>query len=139
MGASPNLLEPARSVVLSVTADPALLDRPLRSIADVEAIERTPLDERLGIVDFSQRISLALAARNLDDDAIIYVPDGDVDRAAQRVSFRELRRRIDRTAALLRAHGIGRTDVVAVLLPAVPQSFWSILGAMRVGIVFPVN
>jgi fatty-acyl-CoA synthase len=139
MGASPNLLEQPRSVVISATADPALLDRPLRSIADVEAIERTPLDGRLNIVDFSRRISLALAARNPDDDAIIYVPDGDVDRAAQRVSFRELRRRIDRTAALLRAHGIGRTDVVAVLLPAVPQSFWSILGAMRTGIVFPVN
>jgi fatty-acyl-CoA synthase len=139
MGASPNLLKQPRSVVISATADPALLDRPLRSIADVEAIERTPLDERLNIVDFSRRISIALAARNPDDDAIIYVPDGDVDRAAQRVAFLELRRRIDRTAALLRAHGIGRTDVVAVLLPAVPQSFWSILGAMRAGIVFPVN
>jgi fatty-acyl-CoA synthase len=139
MGASPNLLEQSRSAVISATADAALLDRPLRSIADVEAIEQTPLDELLNIVDFSRRISLALAARNPDDDAIIYVPDGDVDRTAQRVSFSELRSKIDRTASLLRAHGIGRTDVVAVLLPTVPQSLWSILGAMRAGIVFPVN
>jgi fatty-acyl-CoA synthase len=128
-----------RSVVIAETADATLLDHPLRSLADIETIERTPLDERLRVVDFSRRIALGLAARAPGDDALIYVPDGDVERAAERVSYRDLRRKIDWTAALLRAHGVGRTEVVAVLLPAVPQSFWSILGAMRAGIVFPLN
>ena len=125
--------------VVAETADPALLALPLRSLADIEAIEQTPLEERLGIDDFSQRIALALAARPPEDTAIFCVPDGDVERPAERVSFRDLRRAIGQTAALLRDHGIGRSDVVAILLPAVPAQYWAILGAMGAGIVFPLN
>ena len=39
----------------------------------------------------------------------------------------------------LRVSGIGRGDVVAVLLPTVPAIYWSILGAMTAGIAFPIN
>jgi fatty-acyl-CoA synthase len=125
--------------VIAETADADLLARPLRSLADIEAIERTPLDERLTIVDFSQRIALGLAAHPPDDTAIFFVPDGDIERPAERVSFRDLRQAIDRTASLLLCHGIGPTDVVAILLPAVPAQYWAILGAMKAGIVFPLN
>ncbi len=125
--------------VVSATADATLLARPLRSMADIEAIERTPLAERLPVADFSRRVALGLAARNPDETALYYVPDGDVERAPQCVSFRDLRTNIERTAALLRAHGIGRDDAVAILLPNVPQIFWSILGAMVAGIAFPIN
>lgn len=125
--------------VISQTADGALLGRPLASIADIEEIERVPLEARIALDDFSRRIGLALATRAPDDAAIMYVPDGDVGRPAACVSFRALRRNIDRTAALLRAHGIGRGDVIAVLLPAVPSIYWAIIGAMAAGIVFPLN
>ena len=125
--------------VIAETADADLLAQPLRSLADIEAIERTPLDERLTIVDFSRRIALGLAAHRPEDTAIFFVPDGDVERPAERISFRDLRRAIDRTASLLRYHGIGPTDVVAILLPAVPAQYWAILGAMKAGIVFPLN
>jgi fatty-acyl-CoA synthase len=128
-----------RAVVVPQTADAALLDEKLRSLADVETIERTPLEERLTIVDFTRRIELALAARAAGDVAITYVPDGDVDRTPERVSCAALRANIRLTAALLRAHNIGRNDVVAILLPAVPAIYWSILGAMSCGIPFPVN
>jgi fatty-acyl-CoA synthase len=125
--------------VVPQTADAALLDQQLRSLADVEMIERTPLDERLTIVDFTRRVELALAAHAADEVAITYVADGDVDRTPERVTFASLRENIRRTAALLQAHGIGRNDVVAILLPAVPEIYWSILGAMSRGIPFPVN
>lgn len=127
------------SWVIAETADAALLSRPLRSLADIEEIERVPLDRRLRIDNFSQRVALAIEARDPADTAIHYVPDGDVDRAAERVSFGELRRNIGRTTTLLRAHGIGRNDVVAVLMPAVPWIYWSVLGAMAAGIAFPIN
>jgi hypothetical protein len=117
-------------VIVPETADATLLDQPLRGLADVEAIERIPLESRLKIVDISQRITLGLAARRPDETAIFYVPDGDVDRRAVEVTFSELRRNISRSASLLRAGGIGRYDVVAVLLPAVPTIYWSIIGAM---------
>jgi fatty-acyl-CoA synthase len=134
--------DPARQdavVVVPATADAALLNQPLRCLADVEAIERIPLDGRLGVVDISRRIALGLAAHNPGDTAIFYVSDGDVDRRPVKISFSELRGHIDRTASLLRAGGIGRGDVVAVLLPAVPAIYWSILGATAAGIAFPVN
>jgi fatty-acyl-CoA synthase len=127
------------SLVISETADAALLRRPLRSSADIEEIERVPLNERLRIDNFSRRVALAIEARNPNDSAIHYVPDGDVDRIAERVSFGELKRNIARTTSLLRSHGISRDDVVAVLMPAVPAIYWSILGAMAAAIVFPVN
>jgi fatty-acyl-CoA synthase len=129
----------ARTVVVPQTADATLLDQQLRSLADVEMIERTPLDERLTIVDFTRRVELALAAHAAGDVAITYVADGDIDRTPERVTFTSLRENIRRTAALLQAHGIGRNDVVAILLPAVPEIYWSILGAMSRGIPFPVN
>ena len=128
-----------RTLVLPETADADLLDKQLRSIADVEAIERTPLQERLTVVDFTRRIALALAAHHAGNTAIFYVPDGDIDRPAERISFAALRDNIARTASLLRAHGIGRNDVVAILMPAVPALYWSLLGAMSAGIPFPVN
>jgi fatty-acyl-CoA synthase len=125
--------------VVPETADAALLAHPPRSIADIEAIEATQLDQRLAVVDFCCRIDLALAARAPDDDALLYVPDGDVEREAERISFRALQANIRRTASLLRANGIHRRDVVAVLLPNVPQIYWAILGAMSAGIAFPPN
>jgi fatty-acyl-CoA synthase len=129
----------SRESVVPETADADLLSLPLRSIEDVENIERIPLHERLAVTNFSQRIDLALAARDPDDTAISYVEDGDINSVAEKVSFRELRHNIDLTAALLRANGITRGDAVAVLLPATPTSFWSLLGAMSAGIVFPIN
>jgi fatty-acyl-CoA synthase len=125
--------------VSPTTADPALLGLPLRSLADIEAIEEVPFEQRLGITDFSARVALGLAARPLEGTAIFFVPDGDVERPAERVSFRDLRRLIEQTAALLRFHGIRRSDVIAILMPAVPAQYWTILGAMRAGIVFPIN
>ncbi len=139
IGPSKSVGSPKQPSVIAQTADAALLGLPLKSIADVEEIERVPFEARIAIDGFSRRIALALATRAPDDAAIIYVPDGDVDRPAECVSFRALRQNINRTAALLRAHGIGRGDVVAVLLPAVPSIYWAIIGAMATGIVFPVN
>ncbi|HEV7407173.1 MAG TPA: acyl-CoA synthetase [Bradyrhizobium sp.] len=127
------------AAVVPETADAALLDQPLRCLADVEAIERIPLDQRLGIVDISHRIALGLAARDPDDTAIFYIPDGNVDSRAAEISFAALRRNLASTASFLRAGGIGRADVVAVLLPGVPAIYWSILGAMAAGIAFPLN
>ena len=64
-----------RNSVVPETADAELLSLPLRSVADVEEIEKVPLEERLKITNFSQRIDLALAARDPDDIAIAYVED----------------------------------------------------------------
>jgi len=121
------------------TADAALLDKPLRGVADVEAIEAVPLDSRLRMLDISHRVACGLAAHDPNDTAIFYIPDGDVNRSAVEISFATLIRNVGWTASLLRGAGIGRGDVVAILLPAVPQIYWSILGAMSAAVAFPIN
>ena len=135
----PEAAASARTPVVIQSADAALLDEPYGSLDDVENIEHTPLERRLTVVDFTQRIDLALAAHAADDVAITYVPDGDVESVPERITFSALRDNIRRTTALLRAHRVGRSDVVAILVPAVPAIYWSILGAMSCGIPFPVN
>jgi fatty-acyl-CoA synthase len=125
--------------VVPETADAELLARPLRSLADIEAIEQTPLDDRLSVVDFYRRIDLALLARNPHDPAIHFVADGDPDGPVEVATFAELRRNIARVAALLRTRGIGRTDAVAVVLPTIPAAYWSLVGALSRAIAFPIN
>src|SRR3954453_14108493 len=80
MMARPNADSAAR--VVEQTADRALLEQPLRSQADIEAIKHVPLRERLRFDDFCQRIDLAIAAREPRETAIHYVEDGDVNRQA---------------------------------------------------------
>jgi fatty-acyl-CoA synthase len=126
----------ARLSVISETADAALLSQPLRSLADIEEIERVPLERRLRIDNFSHRVALAIEARDPRDTAIHYVPDGDINRVAERVSFAALKCNIARTASLLRAQGIGKSDVVAVLMPAVPAIYcaWTDAGLPDLGL-----
>ncbi|MDH7794232.1 MULTISPECIES: acyl-CoA synthetase [unclassified Beijerinckia] len=125
--------------VVAQTADAELLARPLRGAADIEEIERVPLDERLSVVNFYRRIALALEAHDPGRTAISFVADGDPQAVSETVSFGELRRNIALTATLLRDHGIGRGDVVAILLPTVPAIYWSIIGTMSRAIPFPLN
>ncbi|MDB6084713.1 MAG: AMP-dependent synthetase and ligase, partial [Gammaproteobacteria bacterium] len=121
------------------TADAELLSRPLRTLADIERIERMPLDERLSIADFYQRIALALAARNRDETAIHFLPDGDIEGIVHETSFATLRGNIERHASVLRSRHIGRLDVVAIVLPTMPAAYWTIIGTMAQAVPFPVN
>jgi fatty-acyl-CoA synthase len=121
------------------TADADLLARPLRDLSDIECIERVPLDKRLPIVDFHQRIALGLVARKTDDTAIHFIPDGDVDGIVYETSFAALRGNIDRVASLLRSRLIKRPDVVAIVLPTMPAAYWTIIGTMAQAVPFPLN
>src|SRR5882672_3090593 len=125
--------------VVPGTADAELLARPLRDISDIERIERVPLENRLPIVDFYQRIALALAAREGDDTAIHFIEDGDVDGIVHETSFATLRRNIERVAYFLRSQHIGRTDAVAIVLPTMPAAYWTIIGTMAQAVPFPLN
>ena len=58
------------------------------------------------------------------------------DFARERISFATLRDDAARFANLLRLHGIGPGDVVAGLLPKVPELLVVILGTWRAGAVY---
>ncbi len=125
--------------IVPETADADLLALPLRDISDIERIERVPLENRLPIVDFHQRIVLALAARHCDDNAIHFISDGNVDGIVHETSFGTLRGNIERVASLLQRRHIKHPDVVAILLPTMPAVYWAIIGAMAQAVPFPVN
>jgi fatty-acyl-CoA synthase len=121
------------------TADAVLLARPLRDLSDIERIESVPLDNRLSVVDFYQRIALALAACNRDDTAIHFIHDGDIDGIVHQTSFAALRGNIERVASFLRSRLIEHPDVVAIVLPTMPAAYWTIIGTMAQAVPFPVN
>jgi fatty-acyl-CoA synthase len=46
---------------------------------------------------------------------------------------------VTQTANALHALGVGTRDIVSLLLPLVPQTFYALYGAQAAGIVNPVN
>src|ERR1700744_3949321 len=94
--------------VVAETADLALLRKPIRSIADIEAIESAPLSERLRIDDFCKRVELAIDARRPEEPGLYFVADGDIKAPAEEFSFRLLKQNIRRTASLLRSRDVNR-------------------------------
>ena len=55
------------------------------------------------------------------------------DDGTERITFDDLKARTNRLANTLRAHGIGRGDRVAVLLPQVPETAVAHLDAFKLG------
>jgi fatty-acyl-CoA synthase len=125
--------------VVPGTADAELLAQPLRDLGDIQRIERVPLESRLSVVDFYQRIALALTARNRDDTAIHFIPDGDLDGIVHETSFATLRGNVERVIALLRSRDIAHPDVVAIVLPTMPAVYWTIIGSMAQAVPFALN
>jgi len=60
--------------------------------------------------------------------------EGD-DGATLTLTYAELKTRVDAAAGALRAHGVGAGDVVALLLPMVPEAITTVLAAAKIGAV----
>jgi fatty-acyl-CoA synthase len=110
----------------------------IRSIADIEALEHVPLNQRFKSWDVNDWLNSGLS-RFPDKRALTYFPHGDCFSKPSHVDYAELRRRVLRTANLLASLGVGRNDSVAVLLPLVPEANVVLLAALATGIVFPIN
>ncbi len=55
------------------------------------------------------------------------------------LSHRQFLARVTQTANMLHDLGVGPDDVVSLMLPLLPQSFFALFGAEAVGIANPVN
>jgi fatty-acyl-CoA synthase len=111
---------------------------PLRTLRDVEALERVPLDERIFSWDLNDWIAQG-CARDPGKIAIRYIADGDPDREPVAISYAELRSRTIQAANLFRSLGVTSTDVVLYVLPTLPQLYVAMLGAVATGIACGVN
>src|SRR5262245_18311168 len=111
---------------------------PLRTLRDIEELERVPLEERLFSWNLNDWIARGCA---LDPAkiAIRYVADGDPDGEAMAISYRELQMRSNQAANLFHSLGVSPTAVVLYVLPTVPQLYVAMLGAVAAGIACGVN
>lgn len=111
---------------------------PFASRADIEALERTPYEE--AIPARTTYGLIARAARQFADrTAFVFLPDGELATAPQRISYRELLATIHRAANLFRSLGVGPEDAVAILAPNVPGTQYALWGAQVAGRACPIN
>lgn len=71
--------------------------------------------------------------------AISILETGSVDDHPQSLTYADFFTRVKRCANAFRALGVERDDVVAFLLPTVPDAFVTIFAAQIAGIVCPIN
>jgi len=110
----------------------------IRNLADIEAIERVPLDER---IQETSTFELLERGANINPEAVAmsFLPSGVAyDRPVQ-IPYARFMGRIRQTANMLSDMGVGPTDVVTYLLPSLPETHYVLWGAEAAGIANPVN
>ena len=106
---------------------------PLRTLRDVEELERVPLDERIFSWNLNDWIARG-CARDPDKVAIRYIADGDPDSAAVcDLAIASCNRAPTQAANLFHSLGVAPDDVVLYVLPTVPQLYVVMLGALAAG------
>jgi len=131
----------SKTVIESCVETPASSDDlrlMVRTMADVEAFEQTPLAER-HLPDSTYAMLRERSIRQPGAAALHYFDSGDELDRASTVTHGQLFERITQTANLLHSLGIGSTDVVGVIMPITPESQYAIWGAEAAGIVCPVS
>jgi fatty-acyl-CoA synthase len=111
---------------------------PLRTLADVLALEQVPIEQRITRWDFAQ--NLLDGCRHAPQRAALHATDnGDLDGRLVTWTFAELEQRSLQVANLLRASGIGPNDAVAIVSPTVPALFATVIGGLLAARPFPIN
>jgi fatty-acyl-CoA synthase len=111
---------------------------PIRTMADVRALESVPLDEAVtanSTYEIFRRSALSFGEKT----ALTFLPSGDPDETPIRWSYAQLLSGIHRTANALVALGVLATDTVAILLPGCLEYHLALWGGEAAGIVQPLN
>lgn len=112
---------------------------PIRTVADIAAIQAVPLEQRLQGLHSSYDVLRRAGERFAEATALVFLPDGDPDQPAQEISYRELLGKVTQAANLFHSLGIGSCDVVSYALPNLLETHYCIWGAEAVGIVNALN
>lgn len=119
----------------------------IRSLAEIEAIEKVPLSAR-GIAANTYEAIAATARAYPDTIAIRFIANGDVwrhDRDAglsgltRDLTYADLLGMVNQTANLFRSLSVQRSDVVSMLLPNLPEAYGVLWAGEAAGIVNPIN
>jgi fatty-acyl-CoA synthase len=106
--------------------------------ADMTAFEAVPYPERIAAASTFDAIKLG-AAHDPDAPALQFLPNASPDDAPIVITHRQFVARVTQAANMFHALGVGAGDVVSLLLPLLPQSFFALFGAEAAGIANPVN
>jgi fatty-acyl-CoA synthase len=109
-----------------------------QSLDDIVTFEQTPLSDR-GLPQTTYEALKQGAAINPQATALSFFLDGAAMRAPYTFTHQELFARITQTANALRDLGIGRQDIVAYVLPNLPQTHFTIWGGSAAGQVLAIN
>ncbi len=107
-------------------------------MADIEAIERTPLNDAIDVWTTFDLI-VKSAAAFADKPAFHFLTEGNAEETPHTVSYARLGQNMVRAANMFHALGVGRNDTVAYLLPNLPETIYTILGGTVAGAVAPIN
>ena len=119
--------------------DPAALTRlRVHTLADIEAFERVPLEQR-ALPHSTYAMIRQTALADPGQAALYYFADADTYDVSVCITYEQFLGRIHQTANLLQHLGIGPHDVISLLLPNIPQAHFLLLGGQASGIVNPVN
>ena len=105
---------------------------------DLPEIEEIPLSAR-GLPESTYDVVMRAAALWPDRTAITVLPDARNWQQPVARTFSQLARDVTRTANMLRAYGIGRTNAVALIAPNCDELITATLAAEAVGVAAPIN
>jgi fatty-acyl-CoA synthase len=112
---------------------------PVKTIADIVALERQPYDEAIPSRNLFE-VFEATALLHPDRPALTVMKTGDLDEIAVHLSHRELLGRISQAANLFRSLGVTPdSGAVAFFCPALAQVPAALLGAQVAGVASSIN
>jgi fatty-acyl-CoA synthase len=108
----------------------------LTTIAAIQEIEARGLPELPG----STFALLERSARLYGTQtAITFFATVSAHRHPERYSYRDLLEAVTRTANLFESLGLGAGDVIAIVLPNLPETHFALWGAQATGLALPIN
>lgn len=110
----------------------------IATLADIEALERVPLEERIPSWNVNELIR-AGCTRDPGKAAVHYVEDGDPASACTTLTYGELARQTRQASNLFHSLGVRDTDCVFYLLPTMPQLFVVTMAGLETGITCGAN
>lgn len=111
---------------------------PIRSIEDVQRLERTPFEQALPVASTYEIFRNSAHAFG-DKTALTFLPSGRPEDTPIRWSYAKLLQGIHQTANLLHRLGVQPGDAVAVLLPGCLEYHLALWGGEAAAIVQPLN
>ena len=108
----------------------------IETLADIEAFERTPLEDRMEAWTIYDLVARG-AAIDPDNPVIHYILDGDPEEEPLSITYGQFLTRVTQTANLF--HRLAGGEAVGVLLPMVPENYFMLCGIPTAGILAPAN